>query len=185
MSKYFGTSSSSLTHKFDIIHIKFREKIIKMFKNGFFGTDAPFYMDFSTIYFALLSLLMVAAVFLALKRLFKAHAYAQIVLFVLTMVVVFYFEIGVRLNGGYFAYIEKRSLPRDYMSIYMALHIFIAVVTILLWWYHIVRSFREYRLKKSVYGNHKIVGRVVFAGVSITSYMGVLLYWLLFVQGVS
>ena len=129
--------------------------------------------------------MIAVAVFLALKKLFKAHAYVQMALFVFTMVVVLYFELGIRLDGGYFAYIEKTSLPRDYMSIYMAIHIFIAVVSILLWGYHIVRSFREYRLKKSVYGNHKIVGRAVFAGISITSYMGVGLYWLLFVQGVS
>jgi len=156
-----------------------------MFENGFLGTSAPFYMDLSTLYFATLPILMATALFLAIKKLFKAHAYAQMGLFILTIVVVLYFEIGVRLDGGYFAYIEKTSLPKDKMAVYMVIHIFIALISTLLWGYHTIRSFKEFVKTKSVYTNHKVVGRLIFAGMTITSVMGVGVYWLLFVQGIS
>ncbi|SFO98633.1 putative membrane protein [Hydrogenimonas thermophila] len=156
-----------------------------MFENGFLGTSAPFYMDLSTLYFALLPVLMAMAVLLAVKKLFKAHAYSQMGLFILTIIVVLYFEIGVRLDGGYFAYIEKTSLPKDKMAIYMIVHIFIALVSTLVWGYHTIRSFKEFIKTKSVYINHKVVGRFIFTGMTITSFMGVGVYWLLFVQGIS
>ncbi|RUM46051.1 MAG: DUF420 domain-containing protein [Hydrogenimonas sp.] len=164
---------------------KITKEGIKMFEKGFLGTSAPFYMDVSTLYFALLPILMAVAVFLAVKKLFKAHAYAQMGLFILTIAVVLYFEIGVRLDGGYFAYIEKTSLPKDKMAIYMVVHIFIALISTLVWGYHTIRSFKEFVETKSVYQNHKKVGRLIFAGMTITSVMGVGVYWLLFVQGIS
>ena len=156
-----------------------------MFENGFLRTSAPFYMDLSTLYFALMPILMATAVILAVKKLFKAHAYSQMGLFILTIVVVLYFEIGVRLDGGYFAYIEKTSLFKDKMAIYMVIHIFIALISTLLWGYHTIRSFKEFVKTKSVYTNHKVVGRLIFVGMTITSVMGVGVYWLLFVQGIS
>jgi len=161
---------------------KITKEDIRMFENGFLGTSAPFYMDVSTLYFALLPILMATAVFLAVKKLFKAHAYAQMGLFILTIAVVLYFEIGVRLDGGYFAYIEKTSLPKDKMAIYMVIHIFIALISTLVWAYHTIRSFKEFVKTKSVYTNHKVIGRLIFTGMTITSIMGVGVYWLLFIQ---
>jgi len=156
-----------------------------MFENGFLGTSAPFYMDLSTLYFALLPILMAGAVFLAVKKLFKAHAYMQMGLFIFTIAIVLYFEVGVRLDGGYFVYLEKTSLPRDKMAIYMIVHILIALISTLVWGYHTIRSFKEFIQTKTVYKNHKKIGRLIFAGMTITSVMGVGVYWLLFVQGIS
>lgn len=156
-----------------------------MFEKGFLGTSAPLYMDISTLYFAVLPILMAGAVFLAVKGLFKAHAYTQMSLFIFTIAVVLYFELGVRLDGGYFVYIENTSLPEDKMAIYMVIHVFIALVSTIVWGYHTIRSFKEFVQYKSVYKNHKKIGRLIFAGISITSFMGVGIYWLLFVQGVS
>jgi len=165
--------------------VKNTKERIKMFENGFLRTSAPFYMDLSTLYFALMPILMATAVILAVKKLFKAHAYSQMGLFILTIVVVLYFEIGVRLDGGYFAYIEKTSLFKDKMAIYMVIHIFIALISTLLWGYHTIRSFKEFVKTKSVYTNYKVVGSLIFVGMTITSVMGVGVYWLLFVQGIS
>jgi len=80
---------------------------------------------------------------------------------------------------------EKTSLPKDKMAIYMVVHIFIALISTLVWGYHTIRSFKEFVETKSVYQNHKKVGRLIFAGMTITSVMGVGVYWLLFVQGIS
>jgi putative membrane protein len=156
-----------------------------MFEKGFLGTDAPLYMDVATLYFSLLPLLLAGAIFLAVKKRLKAHAYLQLSLFVLTMVVVLFFEIGIRVDGGYWADLTNTSFGKEKMTIYMVVHILIALVSILAWGYQVIRSFKAFWSHQPIFSNHKNVGRFVFAGMSITALMGVGVYWLLFVQAVS
>ena len=65
-----------------------------MFHQGFFGTRAPFFMDIVTLIVAVLPFLVMGAILLAKNRHYRAHAYTQISIFAVSVIVVSYFEYG-------------------------------------------------------------------------------------------
>ena len=104
-----------------------------MFKAGFLGTKAPFFMDFVTLLVALLPVLVYGAILVARKKMFKTHMILQNIIFVVALVVVAYFEVGVRIGGGFDAFMEGSGVPYTYALIVLILHIIIAVVMLFYW----------------------------------------------------
>ena len=72
-----------------------------MFEAGFLGTKALIYMDIITIYFGLLPFLMASAIYMAIKKRYKLHYKMQLSIFIMTLIVVTLFEVGVRISGGF------------------------------------------------------------------------------------
>lgn len=147
-----------------------------MFETGFLGTRAPLFMDFVTLIVALLPLLMSLIIMLAVKKKYKEHAYAQIALFVISVIVVAYFEAGVRIGGGFNAFMDGSSVSYNYAFLVLVMHIIIATVTIFVWGYTVLRA--KTNLKNNT---HKKNGRYTFVGVVLTSLSGIWVYLLLFV----
>ncbi|MBD3797826.1 MAG: DUF420 domain-containing protein, partial [Campylobacterales bacterium] len=81
-----------------------------MFKTGFLGTNAPFFMDAVTVIVALLPLLVFAAVSLAEKGKYEKHKNTHIIIFIVSVIVVGYFEFGVRIGGGFEEFSKNSSL---------------------------------------------------------------------------
>ena len=147
-----------------------------MFEVGFLGTRAPFFMDFVTLIVAVLPLLMMLVISLAVKKQYKAHATLQIVLFVVSVVVFSYFEMGVRVGGGFNTFMDGSSVSHKYAFIVLITHIIIAVSTLFVWILTLLRV--KTHLDK---GTHKKHGRYTFVGVVLTSLSGIWVYLLLFV----
>ena len=63
-----------------------------MFQPGFLGTKAPFFMDFVTLIVAFLPLLVGIAISFARSRKYKLHSTVQILIFIISVLVVSYFE---------------------------------------------------------------------------------------------
>ncbi|MCF6330329.1 MAG: DUF420 domain-containing protein [Sulfurimonas sp.] len=147
-----------------------------MFEVGFLGTRAPFFMDFVTIIVAILPLLMIGAILLAVTKKYKYHALAQIVLFIVTVVVLIYFEVGVRMGGGFKGFMEDSSVSYDYAFIVLIAHIVISVLTLIIWFLVITRTKKHLREN-----THKKMARATFVGVLFTSLSGIWVYFLLFV----
>lgn len=144
-----------------------------MFVEGFLGTRAPFFMDFVTLIVALLPFLMMGAIKLATYKKYKAHAIAQIVLFIVSVIVVAYFEVGVRVAGGFDAFMKSSEVSYDYALYVLIFHIIIAVSTLVLW----VLTFS----KNKKNGSHKLFGMFTFLGIIATSFTGIWVYMLLFI----
>jgi len=104
-----------------------------MFEAGFLGTRAPFFMDFVTLIVALLPFLMMFIITLAIKKSYKAHAIGQIGLFIISIIVLMYFELGVRMGGGFEAFMEGSSVSHNYAFIVLVIHILISTATLLVW----------------------------------------------------
>lgn len=151
-----------------------------MFAEGFLGTRALWFMDLVTVWFALLPLLMGLAVFLAAKKRYRFHARAQGLLFGVTMVMVIVFEIGVRVSGGFVAYSEHSSVPFLPLTTLLLVHILIALFAVALWAWLLIDSFRCFQKEAAVSPKHRRYGKVVYAGMTVTSFLGVLIYVLLF-----
>ena len=143
---------------------------------GFFGTRAPLFMDEITLVVALLPLLLVGAITLAKKKLYKAHAYTQIFIYVASVSVVVYFEYGVRAAGGFTVFSQESGVSSNYLLTILALHIVIATITSLWWSFTVFGANRRLKKKK-----HKVDGALTFLGVILTSLTGIWVYLLLFV----
>jgi len=155
-----------------------------MFKAGFLGTKAPFFMDAVTLIVALLPLLVYAAIVLAKKKKYKLHALAQNIIFFFSVVVIAYFELGVRIGGGFNAFIQNSDLSYSYITVVLGVHILIATLTLFYWILTIMRA--NYQMSKRFIPGvksreHKITAIKTFLGIIFTSFSGIWVYLLLFV----
>ena len=147
-----------------------------MFHAGFLGTRAPFFMDIVTIIVSLLPLLVAAAISLARNKHYKAHAYVQISIFAFSVIVLSYFEYGVRVAGGFNAFMEESSVSHNYAFIVLVFHIAVATISLIIWGTTIFTAKKQLQV-----GKHKKAGFITFVGVVGTSLTGIWVYLLMFI----
>jgi putative membrane protein len=155
-----------------------------MFETGFLGTRAPFFMDFVTLIVAVLPFLIFVAIVLAGKGLFRAHRFSQLFLFVFSVVVVGYFEYGVRIGGGFETFVQGSPLSESFVFGVLLVHILISAVTLAWWVRTIVKAMRAHSnaaLPGADTSGHKKAGIQTAVGIFLTSLSGVAVYFLLFV----
>lgn len=155
-----------------------------MFEAGFLGTRAPLFMDVVTIYFGLLPILVAFSIFLAIKKHYALHFRSQMFIFLLSMVMVVIFEIGVRVDGGFNAYMQESSLSYNGVLVYLIVHILIALLTVVAWGitiYSSYKAFREEGARSPYFVEHKKRARWVFLAIVINSIMGTSMYPILFI----
>ncbi len=151
-----------------------------MFESGFFGTNAPMYMDIITLYFTMLPFLMGSAIYMAIKRRYKLHKMMNLSIYIVTLLVVVLFEVGVRFSGGFEVFMKHSNADYTYMIIFLLVHIIVAIISVVLYSIIIYNAVRDMN-KESEYISHKRLGVIVYIGMSITSIMGALIYYYLFV----
>ena len=152
---------------------------------GFFGTRAPMYLDIVGVYFGLLPLLMFISIRFAVKGDIKKHFISQLFIFLMTLVMVVLFEVGMRLAGGYAQYIEESSISHSYFITFLIIHIIVAVLTVNLWSYQIISSMKMYKngeLKGDNARRHKKLAKILLFGLLITLIQGSSIYYFLFVM---
>jgi len=155
-----------------------------MFEAGFLGTRAPFFMDFVTLIVALLPLLVLIAISFAKRKSYRLHAFTQTFIFIVSVIVVGYFEYGVRLGGGFKAFIKGSSISHDYALWVLIIHIIIATVTLILWTKTLIVASiekKQFKLPGQYSIKHKKSGIRTFIAISLTSFSGIWVYLLLFV----
>lgn len=155
-----------------------------LFEPGFLGTRALVFMDIVTIFFAILPFLVFGAIRFAIKGNYRAHFLSQTVIFSLTLLMVVVFEVGVRLNGGFAAFSEESAVPFTFLTLFLIVHILIALATVLGWMtliYKASRTFTYTGTASPYFESHKKNGRMVFTGICITSLMGCMIYAFLFI----
>jgi len=155
-----------------------------MFQSGFLGTRAPFFMDFVTIMVALLPLLVLGAISMAKRKSYKLHALSQTIIFIISVIVVGYFEFGVRLGGGFNAFMEGSNTSHTYALWVLIVHIIIAVVSLIIWvkiLFSANKAKKNNQLPGSLSAEHKKAGIYTFIGIFLTGFTGLWVYVLLFV----
>jgi len=155
-----------------------------LFSSGFLGTRAPLFMDIVSVIVLLLPFLIFRAISLAKKGNYRAHESVQKLLFVVSVIVVAFFEYGVRMEGGYKNLMQGTSVSHDYLLYVLIFHIMIAVITLFLW--IMTLSFaRRYKRQSTLPGlyskHHKKDGIRTFIGIILTMLTGGWVYALLFV----
>lgn len=155
-----------------------------MFLPGFLGTRAQYFMDIVTVIVAVLPLLVFSSILLARKKQFKLHALTQNIIFIVSVIVVGYFEYGVRVAGGFNFFIAESGVSYTYASIVMITHIAIAVAAFVQWFITVVKANYQFK-RKEIPGYkssaHKKLAIRTFMGIVLTSFSGIWVYILLFV----
>ena len=147
-----------------------------MFQAGFLGTRAPIFMDIVTLIVSLLPFLMMGVISLARSKKYKLHALFQKILFLVSVVVLTYFETGVRMVGGFETFMKDSGVEHDYALIVLIFHITISVITLIIWVTTLIMAKKQLQLNK-----HKQAGKLTFLGVTLTSLTGIWVYLLMFV----
>ncbi|CAA6827205.1 MAG: Unknown protein [uncultured Sulfurovum sp.] len=155
-----------------------------MFESGFLGTRAPFFMDFVLIMVALLPLLALAAIVMAKVKSYKLHARSQSVIFIVSVIVVSYFEYGVRAGGGFEKFMEGSNTSHNYALYVLIFHIAVALISLIIW-IKTIWSARKAEKNATLPGSsslaHKKAGQLTFLGIFMTSFTGIWVYVLLFI----
>jgi len=156
-----------------------------MFQSGFLGTRAPFFMDFVMIMVALLPLLVAFAISLAKKKNYRAHALFQQTIFIIAVIVVGYFEYGVRAGGGFSGFVKGSSVSHNYAFYVLIFHIIIATIGFGIW-AHTLLSARKDSQNRTLPGlyssSHSKAGRRAFMWIVATAITGIWVYILLFMM---
>lgn len=155
-----------------------------LFTSGFLGTRAPLFMDIVSVIVAVLPFLIFGAISLAKKKNYQAHESTQKLLFIVTVIVVAFFEFGVRVAGGYKNLMEGSSVAHNYFIYVLIFHILISVVTLILWimTLHYAKRYKKQKTLPGLYSNaHKKAGQRTFIGIILTMLTGGWVYALLFV----
>jgi putative membrane protein len=154
-----------------------------MFETGFMGTRALLYMDIVTLFFAILPFLVAYSISFAIRGDIKKHYLSQISIFVTTILMVVVFEVGVRFSGGYVEFIKSSSVNFTFLTIFLIVHIIIALATVILWviqLYSAMSHFKSEGAGSSHFAKHKRIAKWLFSGIVITSIMGCMIYLFLF-----
>ena len=155
-----------------------------MFASGFLGTKAPFFMDLVTLVVALLPLALYLGILAARKGYYGFHRGYQWILFLLSIVVIGWFEYGARVGGGFDAYLAESRLPRNFLFGFLIVHILIATLTLVWWIRTLLRADRNWRRQNLPGGyslRHIRNGWRTAWGIFLTSLTGIWVYLLLFV----
>ncbi|MEA1918785.1 MAG: DUF420 domain-containing protein [Campylobacterota bacterium] len=152
-----------------------------MFETGFLGTSAPLYMDVVTLYFVLLPFLLAVGIRYAIKGNYDAHYKMQLWTFVVTLVIVVVFEVGVRVSGGFVKFMESSNANYTFMVAFLIFHVLVAILSVVMWSALIYGAVKRHKIEKEPLPiSHKKIGKFVFLGLSATSIMGVMIYYFLF-----
>lgn len=155
-----------------------------MFEIGFLGTKAPLFMDIVTLIVVLLPFLLWGSIFLVKRKKYKLHKQTQIMLFIITILVVVFFEYGVRLDGGIKKYLTYTDISDSFVIGFLVFHITIASGTIILWsrlMYLSLKASKSFLPGKfSAY--HKKFAKVTNIAIILTAVTGFGVYYILFVN---
>ena len=152
-----------------------------MFSTGFLGSNAPMYMDIAVVYFAIFPFLLWYAIYQAIKKKYSTHYKLQTILFVVSLLVVVIFEVGVRVDNNFNDFMQNSNVNYTFMISFLIFHIFISIISLIMWIALLYGTIRRYIVdKEAVLASHKRTGYYVFAGLTLTSITGVMIYWFLF-----
>ena len=156
-----------------------------MFTEGFLGTRAPFFMDFVMIMVIALPFLVFIAISFATKKNYRAHSLTHQWIFGIAVVVVSYFEYGVRVGGGYEKFSQGSGVSHDYSFIVLIFHIIVALIGFVIW-LKLILNARKDSERKVLPGmnsaQHKKDGKRAFLWINLTAITGIWVYIILFVS---
>ncbi len=149
-----------------------------------FYDRAPLFMSLVTLYFTTLPIFLYMGIKFAKNGEMEKHRKMQMGLFFLSLAVTLFFEASVRIRGGFLEEIQNSVIPYAFLSKFLIVHIAIASLSLFLWIYIIIKSFVSYKNRENDFfkKRHKIMGKILFLGITLSAIMGLMMYIFLFVE---
>lgn len=151
---------------------------------GFLGTRADFLMDVILVVILATPFILIKSIQWVRSGQHRKHRNVQMSLIVVIMLAVILFELNVRLSGGSGSLIEGSAYQNHTgFKWLLFFHIIVAVFSFsswvgLAWWSHKRYQSSLPGLSRHV---HKLWGKLIFSGVSLTAITGGAVYYLGFV----
>ena len=148
-----------------------------MFAKGFLGTKAPFFIDAVLIITLLVPLLLWFGILLAKKRALKVHIVYQVVLFIVFLVVIGYFEYGIRSVGGFGNYLQNVSNRSAFYTLLVG-HIVVAIFSTILWIKLLLSAAISYKKYQKILDSakHQKEANILLISLIITVVSGAFVY---------
>ena len=150
---------------------------------GFLGSRAPLYMDLVAVMFFALPVLLFFSIRYAIKKEIKKHFVSQVFIFVMMLLSVIIFEVGMRVAGGFNIYLDASSINKTFFTTFLIIHIITAIIVINTWSYQLITSIKAYRhgtLTGEVAASHRRIGKYVTIGIMIVLLQAAAIYYMLF-----
>jgi uncharacterized membrane protein YozB (DUF420 family) len=151
---------------------------------GFLGTRASLMLDVVFVaMFGVLPVLGWSIQQVRYRRRYLLHKRVQLALGTVLLVAVTLFEVDMQLNGWRMRAADSPYYPTT-VNVSLAIHLFFAVPTAMLWVYVIVQALRRFP-KPPLPGEHSrqhvLWGRIAAIELALTALTGWIFYWLAFV----
>jgi len=150
---------------------------------GFWQTKATLYIDIVVTYLILLPFLMALSIYSAIRESFKIHQVSQFVLFTLSIFTLGVFAYYVHFIIGFDTLIQSTQIETLYAYMLLILHIIIAIVMLVLWFFTLMYALSDYKRRAlpGVYSeSHRRFGKRVFLSVVLNAVSTGVLYWVFF-----
>ena len=141
-------------------------------------------MNVMVIFFSILPFLVMASIYFAKNKQYKLHFYSQGFILVLTVFVLVFFEIMIRIDGGFFEFAKQSNLPHGFLVGYLIFHIIIALIAAVLWIRLFIKSMNLYQKGKIAQikaSKHMRDGKITFVFLLLSCITGVFVYLFLFI----
>ena len=155
-----------------------------MFDIGFISR-APLFMDIVTLYFSFLPIIMIFAIRLAKQKKYHLHMISQMGIYILSMLFVVFFEVSIRVYGGFAEFLKQSNTDDNFFLIALSLHILIAIISLVSWSVLNIKTYLAFKkagFDAPILKNHRSKAMLVFLGITLTSYSGTYMYYLLFLN---
>jgi len=150
---------------------------------GFLGSRAPLYMDTVAVIFFALPFLLFVSIRYAIKKEIKKHIVSQVGIFVLMLLSVIIFEVGMRLAGGFTVYLDASAVNKTFFTSFLIVHIITAILVINTWSYQLITAIKSYRrgtLTGEVAASHRRIGKIVTIAILVLLLQAAAIYYMLF-----
>lgn len=140
--------------------------------------NIPNYISIFTCFMILLPLMLFISIGYAKKKQIKKHIISQCLILVIALGFILYFEVMVRLDGGFLKYINDEKIPFIFVIVFMIIHILLAIAAIAGWLFLFIKSIKEYKARDFITFsfNHKRIGYSIFIVLTISVFMGFCIY---------
>ncbi len=145
--------------------------------------NAPTYMTVFTIYIFFLPFFFLLSILLAKRKKIKLHFISQTFLLGVTLLFILYFEIMIRIYGGFLDFAKDSFIPYSFLVSFLIFHIILSSSSLGGWIYLYISSLKAINKKNRSSFNkikHKKIGIAIFIALTISSITGIFIYFFLF-----
>ncbi|PLY10882.1 MAG: hypothetical protein C0626_04415 [Arcobacter sp.] len=146
--------------------------------------NIPLHMNVMVIFFSILPFVVLLSINYARNKKYKLHLISQGFVLILTLLVLAYFEVMIRIDGGFFEFAKQSNMSHDFLVKYLFFHIALSIIAAILWirlFFNSMSVYRAGKIDSLKNSKHKRDGKITFLFLLLSCVTGVFLYLFLFI----